>query len=181
MSSRKSGDSGECVLLGRITGAHGLKGEVKIAAFTGEPADVAAYGPLQSADGSVTVEIASLRTVGGGAVVARLAGIADRTAAEALRGVELYVSRARLPAAEADEWYYSDLIGLAAFSPEGEALGEVVAVQNFGAGDLLEVRAQGRQTELIPFESAHVPKVDLEAGRITILLPVYEEDKPDRK
>jgi 16S rRNA processing protein RimM len=182
MSSRKPGDSGERVLLGRITGAHGLKGEVRIAAFTAEPEDVAAYGPLQNADGSVTVEIASLRPVGDGAVVARLAGIADRTAAERLRGIELYVPREKLPLAGADEYYYSDLIGLAVFSPEGEALGEVVAVHNFGAGDLVEVRApQGRQTTLIPFESAHVPKVDLEAGRVTIILPVYENDKPDRE
>lgn len=180
MSLGKSSDSGDRVLLGRITGAHGLKGEVKIAAFTAEPEDVAAYGPLQSADGSATVEIVSLRAAGGGAVVARLAGVADRNAAEALRGMDLYVSREKLPDPETGEYYHSDLIGLAAFSPEGEALGEVVAVHNFGAGDLLELRApNGRQTALIPFESAHVPKVDLEAGCITIVLPLYEKDKPD--
>ena len=172
----------ERVLLGRITGAHGLKGEVKIAAFTAEPTDVAAYGRLQSADGSATVEILSLRAAGGGAVIARLAGIADRTAAERLRGTELYVPRERLPPADADEYYHSDLIGLAAFSPEGEALGKILAVHNFGAGDLLELSpAGGSQTGLIPFESAYVPKVDLEAGRITIILPLYEKDKSGRE
>jgi 16S rRNA processing protein RimM len=165
----------ELVLIGRISSAHGLKGEVKIAAFTAEPEDIAAYGPLKSADGARIFEIASLRGAGGGAVIARLHGVADRNAAEQLKGTELYVARAVLPPAGDGEYYHSDLIGLTAVSPDGETLGEVIAVQNFGAGDLLELRpARGRQTELVPFESTHVPKVDLEAGRVTIVWPVYE-------
>jgi 16S rRNA processing protein RimM len=169
-------DSDERVLLGRISGAHGLKGEVKIATFTAEPEDVAAYGPLTSADGSATFEIASLRPTPGSAVIARLRGVADRNAAEALRGTELFVPRSVLPPADEDEYYHSDLVGLSAISPDGEPLGEIVTVQNFGAGDLLELRlSNGRQTLLIPFESAHVPKVDLEAKRITIIIPNYEE------
>jgi 16S rRNA processing protein RimM len=169
-------DSDERVLLGRITGAHGLKGEVKIATFTAEPGDVAAYGPLVSADGSVTFEIASLRHGGGSSIIARLRGVADRNAAEALRGMDLFVSRSVLPPADEDEFYHSDLIGLSAVSPDGELLGEVVSVQNFGAGDMLELRQLGgRQTQLIPFESAYVPKVDIEAKRITIVIPNYEE------
>jgi 16S rRNA processing protein RimM len=169
-------DSDERVLLGRISGAHGLKGEVKIATFTAEPEDVAAYGPLASADGSVTFEIASLRHAGGSAVIARLRGVADRNAAERLRGTELFVPRSALPPADEDEYYHSDLVGLSAVSPDGEPLGEIVTVQNFGAGDLLELRlSHGRQTLLVPFESVHVPKVDLEAKRITIIIPNYEE------
>jgi 16S rRNA processing protein RimM len=165
----------ELVLLGRISGAHGLKGEVKIAAFTAEPEDIAAYGPLTSADGARIFKIASLRSAGSGAVIARLQGIQDRNAAEELRGTELYVTRASLPPAEDGEYYHSDLIGLTAVSPDGETLGEVIAVQNFGAGDLLELRpAKGRQAELVPFDSMHVPKVDLEAGRVIIVRPVYE-------
>jgi 16S rRNA processing protein RimM len=165
----------ELVLLGRISGAHGLKGEVKIAAFTAEPEDIAAYGPLKSADGARIFEIASLRSAGGGGVIARLHGVLDRNAAEQLRGIELYVARAVLPPAGVEEFYHSDLIGLTAISPDGEMLGEVIAVQNFGAGDLLELRpAKGRQTELVPFESTHVPKVDLEAGCVIIVWPVYE-------
>ncbi|MGO8780730.1 MAG: ribosome maturation factor RimM, partial [Rhodomicrobium sp.] len=97
-------DGNERVLLGRITGAHGLKGEVKIATFTAEPEDVAAYGPLTGADGSATVEIASLRNAGGGTVIARLRGIADRNEAERLRGTELYVARALLPPAGTEEY-----------------------------------------------------------------------------
>jgi 16S rRNA processing protein RimM len=174
--SAPQGGNNERVLLGRIGGAHGLKGEVKIATFTAEPEDVAAYGPLTSADGSVTFEIASLRHGGGGSVIARLRGVGDRDAAERLRGTELFVPRSVLPPAEQDEYYHSDLIGLSAISPDGEPLGEIVTVQNYGAGDLLELRlANGRQTLLIPFESAHVPKVDLEAKRITIIIPNYEE------
>ncbi len=169
-------DSDERVLLGRITGAHGLKGEVKIAAFTTGPEDVAAYGPLTNADGSVTVEIASLRPAGGSAVIARLRGVADRNAAERLRGTELFVRRAMLPPAAEDEFYHSDLIGLSAVSPDSETLGEIVAVQNYGAGDMLELRLPGgRQTQLIPFESAYVPKVDLEARQIVIIIPNYEQ------
>jgi len=174
--SAPRGDSDERVLLGRISGAHGLKGEVKIATFTADPEDVAAYGPLTSADGSVTFEIASLRPTPGSAVIARLRGVADRNAAEALRGTELFVPRSVLPPADEDEYYHSDLVGLSAIAPDGEPLGEIVTVQNFGAGDLLELRLlKGRQTLLVPFESAHVPKVDLEAKRITIIIPNYEE------
>jgi 16S rRNA processing protein RimM len=169
-------DSDERVLLGRITGAHGLKGEVKIATFTAEPEDVAAYGPLTSADGSLTVEITSLRHAGGGSVIARLRGIVDRNAAESLRGTDLFVHRSVLPPAEEDEFYYSDLIGLSAISPDGEPLGEIVAVQNYGAGDMLELRLlAGGQSQLIPFESVYVPKVDLEAKRITVVIPNYEK------
>jgi 16S rRNA processing protein RimM len=171
-------DSDERVLLGRITGAHGLKGEVKIATFTTKPEDVAAYGPLASADGGVTVGIASLRAAGGGTVIARLHGVTDRNAAELLRGTELFVPRIALPPADADEgeYYHSDLIGLSAISPDGAPLGKIVAVHNFGAGDLLELRRlNSRQSELIPFESAHAPHVDLEAGSITIVIPSFEE------
>jgi 16S rRNA processing protein RimM len=164
------------VLLGRITGAHGLKGEVKIAAFTAQAGDIAAYGPLVSADGVHIFEIASFRSAGGGAVIARLSGISDRDQAEKFRGTGLYISRGALPPAEEDEYYHSDLIGLAAVSPGGEPLGDIVAIQNYGAGDLLEIRAPGsRATELIPFKQEHVPKVDLEAGRVTVVKPTYEE------
>ena len=171
-------DSDERVLLGRITGAHGLKGEVKIAAFTADPEDVAAYGPLTNADGTKSFEIASLRSASGGSVIARLRGVADRNAAEALRGTELFVSREVLPAPGEDEYYHSDLIGLAAVSPAGEALGEIIAVHNYGAGDLLELRLpNSRKTELIPFESAYVPMVDLKVGCATIVKPAYERDE----
>jgi 16S rRNA processing protein RimM len=168
--------AGDMVLLGRISGAQGLKGEVRITTFTDAPENLAAYGPLTTPDGRL-FRIEDLRPVKGAVVAARLAGIADRTAAEALRGVELYVSRECLPPPDEDEWYYDDLVGLAAISPEGAAIGEVIAVQNYGAGDLLEIRVSGeRQTLLVPFTEAAVPQVDIAAGRVVVRLPEDVED-----
>jgi 16S rRNA processing protein RimM len=159
------------IFLGRIAGAHGIRGEVIIHAFTEPPENVAAYGPLSDASGARTYEIENAHATPKG-VVARLAGVADRTAAEALKGVELYVARDRLPVAAEGEFYHADLIGLAAVDAEGTRVGEIVAVPNYGAGDLLEIRLAGaRQTELIPFTDAHVPKIDVAAGRAVVVLP----------
>ncbi len=168
--------TGERVVLGRITGAHGLKGEVKIATFTGRPEDVGAYGPLSNADGTREFHITALRLIPGGAVIARLKGVSDRNEAEKLRGTDLFVGRDVLPpTGSGDEFYHSDLIGADAVSPEGDVVGAVIAVYNFGAGDLLEVRFSGeRRAMLIPFESAHVPHVDVERRRVTIVRPTYE-------
>ena len=117
-------------------------------------------------------------------VVARIAGIADRNAAEALKGVELYVGRDRLPAAAEGEFYHADLIGLAAVDPAGKAIGEIVAVQNYGAGDLLEIRLAGSaKTELIPFTETAVPQIDIAARRAVVVMPATtdarEDDSPD--
>ncbi len=103
-------------------------------------------------------------------------GVSDRDAAEALRGADLYVARSVLPPADGeDEYYHSDLIGLDAVSPDGAAIGTVLAVHNFGAGDLLEIRFEDeRQPVLIPFETAYVPRVDFAARQVTIVRPVYE-------
>ncbi len=156
------------VLLGKITGAHGLKGEVKIATFTAAPEYIAGYGPLSSS-GSSMFEIISLRSANDNSVIARLKGVLDRTAAQQLRGVELYVSRDALPASEDDTFYHSDLMGLTGVNVQGDEIGEVIAVHNFGAGDLLEIRLSGtRQTELMPFNAETVPSIDLAAKRLVI-------------
>ncbi len=168
----------ERVLLGRISGAHGLQGDVKIAAYTGVPEDIASYGALTSADGRRIFHISAIRSVKGGSVIAALRGVTDRNAAEGLRGTDLYVPRDALPPAENDEFYHSDLIGLNAVSPEGETIGKVIGVHNFGAGDLLEVRFEGeRQPALIPFENAHVPRVDIAAREVTVVRPDYGQDE----
>ena len=130
------------ILLGRIAGAHGIRGEVLIKTFTEAPENIGAYGPLSDASGTRTFKIKSVRATPKG-VVARLAGVDDRNAAEALKGIELYVERARLPAAAEGEFYHADLIGLTAVDGDGKPIGEIVAVQNFGAGDLLEIRLAG--------------------------------------
>lgn len=166
------------MLLGRIAGAHGIRGEVLIKSFTAAPEDIGAYGALSTADGSRAFEIASARSTPKGGVVARLKGISDRNAAEALKGTDLYVARDHLPPPSDDEFYYADLVGMTAVTPDGATLGEIVAVQNFGAGDLLEVRLAGKaKTELIPFTDAVVPDVDAAARRVTVVPPPESADE----
>jgi 16S rRNA processing protein RimM len=167
------------LLLGRIAGAHGIRGEVLIHAYTAAAEDIAAYGPLTDARAERSFEIAIVRSTPRG-VVARIAGTADRTAAEALAGVDLYVSRDRLPAPAEDEFYHADLIGLAAVDPAGSAIGEIVAVQNYGAGDLLEIRLAGAsRTELVPFTETVVPEIDLAARRVVVVLPATTDARDE--
>ena len=164
------------VLLGRIVTVHGIRGDVVIDSYTGAPADIAAYGPLQSADGANEFKLKVVRVTPKG-VIAHIAGVDDRNAAEALRGTDLYAPRASLPSADEGEYYYADLEGLRADNEVGEALGTVIAVQNYGAGDLLEVKLAGeRGTELIPFTDAYVPIVDVPAGRVVVIMPISTED-----
>jgi len=172
--------SGDLVLLGRISAAHGVRGEVKINSFTDVPEDIAAYGPLKDGAGR-RFFIRQARAHKGMSVTAVIDGVTDRNAAEALKGVALYVAREMLPEADEDEWYHADLIGLAVFSPEGEGLGEIIAVQNFGAGDLLEIKPPAEsRTVLIPFTKAAVPIVDVKAARVIVDPPRdLDEDEAD--
>jgi 16S rRNA processing protein RimM len=171
----------ELVLMGRISDAHGLKGEVKIASFASQPEDIVAYGPLTDEAGKRHFEIEALRPLKGGTLIARLKGVPDRNSAEKLRGTGLYLARALLPEPEDDEFYHADLVGLTAHAPAGEAIGEVIAVQNFGAGDLLEIRlpGEGGQTLLVPFTQARVPEVDLKARTLIVLPEPAEEAEED--
>ncbi len=159
------------VCLGAIAGAHGVRGLVKIKSFTQDPADLTAYGPLADESGRRRFEIAVTGRATG-LLVARIAGVEDRDAAQALRGVRLYVARAALPEPEdAEQFYQADLIGLAAEDPQGRPLGTIVAVENYGAGDFLEIaRAEGAPL-LVPFTKAAVPLVDLEGGRVVVAPP----------
>jgi 16S rRNA processing protein RimM len=169
-------DPDRLILLGEIGSAHGIRGEVSIRTFTEVPADIAAYGPLKDKTGKRTFEITGLR-VSGNAVIARLSGIEDRTAAEKLRNTGLYVKRGQLPEPEPGSFYHEDLAGLTAVDPVGSPIGTVVGVVNFGAGDLVEIRRPGeRETLLIPFTNDTVPSVDLMAGRVSIVAPVYTND-----
>ena len=162
--------AGARVCVGQIGAAHGVRGEVRLRSFTADPEAIGRYGPLETEDGRI-VHIESLRRAKDH-FVATLAGIRDRDAAARLVNAKLFVPRERLPDIdEADEFYHADLIGLAAVSPAGEKLGTVVAVHNFGAGDLIEVRLDTKnQTELIAFDEINVPTVDVAAGRIVIQL-----------
>jgi 16S rRNA processing protein RimM len=166
------------VCLGRAIGARGLKGEVRIKTFTEDPLAIGAYGPLQDEARTRQFEISNVQTAKDG-VVARLKGVSTREEADALKGVEFYVDRDRLPDVEDDStFYFEDLIGLVAINENGSALGQVVAVQNFGAGDLLEVRpATGGATVLVPFTRKIVPDIDKEAGWLLMLAPegIFED------
>lgn len=166
----------DLVLLGRITGAHGIRGELLVRSFTADPADIAAYGPLVRRDGGAAIELSIVRVTDKG-VIARIKGVADRNAAEALSGIELFVPREALPEPAADEFYHADLIGLAAVSATGDAIGKVVAIHNFGAGDLLEIRLAGTsRTELVPFADPFASTIDLAQRRIVIDLPRDDTD-----
>jgi 16S rRNA processing protein RimM len=166
------------VCLGQIGAPHGVRGEVRLHSFTAEPEAIASYGPLETEDGRV-VRIVDLRPAKH-SFVAKLSGVADRDAAERLVNAKLYVPRARLPEPEApDEFYHADLIGLCAVDRTGRECGTVVAVHNFGAGDIIEVRpAQGGETQLLPFDAATVPEIDIEHGRLVIELPASDTEMP---
>jgi 16S rRNA processing protein RimM len=159
---------GARICLGQIGAAHGVRGEVRLRSFTSDPGAIAGYGPLQTDDGRV-LAIESLKAAGDH-FVARLAGVQDRDAARALANAKLYVPRERLPPPEApDEFYHADLIGLAVLDPAGERLGTIVGIHNFGAGDLIELRrTEGGSTEMLPFNEATVPVVDVAAGRVVV-------------
>jgi len=158
------------VLMGVITAAHGIKGAVKVMSYAGTPEDIAAYGPLEDEGGTRRF---SLELVGKarGALVARVEGIADRTAAEKLRGTKLYLQRSALPALEAGEFYWNDLVGLRAELKDGSVLGRVAAVHDYGAGTSLEVAREGGGVVMVPFSNRVVPVVELAAGRLVIDAP----------
>jgi len=156
------------ICVARIGAAHGTRGEVRLWSFTADPAAVKDYGPLESEDGKARFEIESLRRARDH-LVARLSGVCNRAQAEELANLHLYVPRDRLPRAQEEEFYHADLIGLRAEGLDGAELATVVAIHNFGAGDLLELLSPGAsQTVLLPFTAAAVPVVDIAGGRIVI-------------
>ncbi len=157
--------------MAQIGAAHGLRGGVHVRSFTEEPDAFARYGPLETEDRSRRFDIESVKPSKDGFTV-RFAGVTRREQADLLRNINLYVERDRLPAADEDEFYYADLIGLAAVTPQGETLGDVVALHNFGAGDIVELKlsASGQST-MIAFDKATVPEIDVAGGRIVVVLP----------
>lgn len=158
------------VCVARIGAAHGVRGAVKLWTFTEDPFAVRHYGPLLSKDGKRQFEVAQAREAKDH-LVATFKGVTTRDEAERLNGIELYVAREKLPATDEDEYYHTDLIGLAAVSTDGEPLGRVLAIHNFGAGDIIEIAPLKGPTMLLPFSNAVVPEVDLDAGRVVIALP----------
>ena len=158
------------ICVARIGAPHGVRGAVKLWTFTEDPLAVTRYGQLMTKDGARQFEVTHVREAKGH-LVATLKGIATREEAERLNGVELYVAREKLPDTSEDEYYRADLIGLAAVNAAGEPLGRVIAIHNFGAGDIIEVAPPNGATMLLPFTHTVVPRVDLEGGRVLIELP----------
>jgi 16S rRNA processing protein RimM len=166
------------ICVARIGAAHGVRGAVKLWTFTEDPLAVKRYGPLATKDGARSFEVTHAREAKGH-LVATLKGIATREDAERLNGLELYVAREKLPATDADEYYHADLIGLAAVSAADQPIGRVIAIHNFGAGDIIEIAPPNGATLLLPFTNAVVPIVDLAKGCVVIELPAeIEGDTP---
>ncbi|HEY5798356.1 MAG TPA: ribosome maturation factor RimM [Bosea sp. (in: a-proteobacteria)] len=158
------------VLLGVIGAAHGIKGEVRIKTFTGDPLAIADYGPLSDGKGR-RFEIADIRPAKE-VVVARLKGVTSREAAEGLNGVQLYVARDKIPEPDdEDEFLQADLIGCAVVGPDGATLGTVTTVENYGAGDLLDIALADGRSVLMPFTKAFAPRIDIAARRIEVVPP----------
>jgi 16S rRNA processing protein RimM len=158
------------ICVARIGAAHGVRGAVKLWTFTEDPLAVQRYGPLSTKDGARQFEVTHAREARDH-LVATLKGIATREEAERLNGLELYVAREKLPATDDDEYYHADLIGLAAVTTADAPLGHVIAIHNFGAGNIIEIAPPQGSTLLLPFTNAVVPSVDLAAGRVVIELP----------
>ncbi len=163
--------SNDRVCVGAIGGAFGVQGEVRLKSFCAEPTAIADYGPLFTEDGARSFKVRLTRPLSGG-LGARLSGVATKEEADALKGVNLYADRARLPRLPDDEYYYADLIGLEARDPGGATIGRVVQVHNHGAGDILEINAPGlKEAILLPFTLVNVPLVDISAGILVVDLP----------
>ena len=158
------------ICVARIGAAHGVRGAVKLWTFTEDPLAVKHYGPLTTKDGARQFELTHVREAKDH-LVATLKGIATREDAERLNGIELYIAREKLPATGDDEYYHADLIGLAAVTSADAPLGTVIAIHNFGAGDIIEIAPPQGATMLLPFTNAVVPSVDLANGSVVIELP----------
>ena len=157
------------ILLGVFGAAQGVRGEVRVKSLTADPGAIGAYGPLTDKGGTRTFVFEGLRPLKDDMLVARLAGVSTRTAAEALKGAEIFARRDQLPPPGHDEFYHDDLVGLEAVDAAGTRLGRVVSVMNYGAGDILEIApAEGGETLLVPFSKRVAPRIDFDAGRIVI-------------
>jgi 16S rRNA processing protein RimM len=170
------GTAERLILLGRFGAPHGVRGEIRLQSFTADPLAIATYDGLTDKSGVRNFKLLSVRPQGKDMLVAKVYGVNDRAGAEALNGVELYLPRESLPAPEEDEFYFADLIGLRAETRDGAEIGVIVAVRNFGAGDILEIApANGGESLLMPFTKAAVPTVDLRGGRVVVEPPTEVE------
>src|SRR5262249_7490078 len=151
------------VLLGVVAAPHGVRGLVRIKSYTEDPMAVAAYGPLSDETGRKEYRVEAL-SAARGAVLARIEGVTDRTAAEALRGLRLYVERSALPGTGEREWYEADLIGLSAIGRDGRDWGKVIAFHDYGAGSVMELSGG----VMLPFTDEAGPEIDGAGGKVVV-------------
>jgi 16S rRNA processing protein RimM len=166
------------VCVGVVTGAHGIRGQVRVKSFTQEPRDIAAYGPLSDGDGRRRFELHIIGAVKG-VLLARIDGVDDRDAAQALRGTEFFVPRDALPDPGSDEFYHADLIGVAAVLGDGTPYGKVLALHDFGAGDMIEIELVDGSVIVLAFTRIVVPEIDLAAGHIVVDPPHEIDARPE--
>ena len=167
------------ILVGRFGAPHGVRGEIRLKSFTGDPMAIAHYTGLRDEQGRQNFRITAARPIKDDLLIVRLNGIADRAAAQALTNVDIYMERANLPQTDEDEFYHSDLIGLTAQAQDGTPIGTILRVLNFGAGDILEIQPQEGETLLIAFTKANVPRIDLQSGYVSVVPPVETEAKEE--
>jgi len=164
----------DLILVGRVAGAFGVKGDIRITAYTADPMALVDYRELKHEDGRAALTLTAGRPAKGGIIV-RAREVETRDQAEALRGLRLYIPRQVLPEPEEDEFYVADLVGLAVETPEGELLGKVRSVQDFGAGDLLEVQPPSGASWWLPFTRDAVPEVRIAQGKVIAIRPAETE------
>lgn len=158
------------ICVAKVGAAHGVRGEVRLWPFTEDPMSVIDYGPLSTKDGARQFEVVRAR-IAKDHLVAVIKGIATREDAARINGLELYIDRDKLPETEEGEYYHADLIGLRALDPAGAEIGKVLAIHNFGAGDIIEIAPSQGTTWLLPFSNEVVPTVDLASGHVVIVKP----------
>jgi 16S rRNA processing protein RimM len=164
--------------MGVFGAPQGVRGDIRVKSLTGEPSAIGAYGSLTDKGGTRAFAFESLRPLKDDMLVARLAGVSTREAAETLKNVQLFARRDQLPPPSEDEFYYDDLVGLEAVDAAGAPLGRVVSLMNYGAGDVMEIApAQGGETLLLPFTKRVAPRIDFDAGRVVIEPPREAEDE----
>jgi 16S rRNA processing protein RimM len=166
------------ILMGVFGAPQGVRGEIRVKSWTKEPSAIGGYGPLTDKGCTRAFAFETLRALKDNMLIARVAGVSSREAAEALKGVEIFARRDQLPPPNEDEFYYDDLVGLQALDAAGGRLGRVVSLMNYGAGDVLEIApAQGGETLLLPFTKRVAPRIDFDVGRIVIEQPGEVEDE----
>ena len=170
----------ELICVGAVTGARGIKGDVRIKSFTADPSAIASYGPLYDKTGS-HIYVLEITGQAKGQLIGRIEGTPDRTAAEKQRGIQFFVPRDSLPEAVEDEFYLSDLIGLPVEDLEGKSLGTISSVENYGAGDVLEIVGVISGGLMLPFTKQAVPRVDIQNGLVVIDPPDGIFDPPDEE